>query len=423
MSTSLATQLSNFLNQLPKIHNIWIAYSGGVDSHVLLHLLAQQQSALHAVHIHHGLQGQADDWAQHCAQVCQQLQVEFHLIHVNIDTDSGQSIEALARDARYQAIQNLMSENDIVLTAQHADDQAETLLLQLFRGAGVAGLAAMPHLIPFGQGWLGRPFLECTRQHIVDYAQTRQLQWVEDDSNCDTRFDRNFLRHNIMPVLSQRWTHINQTLGRAAQNQAEANTLLQELAEQDLQICRQTQGLNISTLQKFSVTRQRNVIRYWLKSKQFIMPSRLHLQQILTECIQAKPDAQPLIKWSNVEIRRYQNILFAMFALPAQPIEQVLDWDLQTDLDLPLGQLQVIISEQQNHPIQGSVQVRFRQGGEKLYLRGHARSVKKLLQQSCIAPWLRPFIPLIYIDDQLIAIPELGIDERMSIEQRFIWVI
>ena len=421
MSTSLASQLSNFLNQLPTIQNIWIAYSGGVDSHVLLHLLAQQQTTLHAVHIHHGLQAQADEWAQHCTQVCQQLQVEFHLVHVNIDMDSGQSIEALARNARYHAIQNLTSENDIVLTAQHADDQAETLLLQLFRGAGVAGLAAMPRLIAFGQGWLGRPFLECSRQQIINYAQAHQLQWVEDGSNQDTRFDRNFLRHDIMPLLSNRWAHINQTLGRAAQNQAEANTLLQELAKQDLQNCQQAQGLSIAGLQKLSsMARQHNLIRYWLKSKQFIMPSRLHLQQILTECIPAKSDAQPLIKWANIEVRRYQNILYAMPELPEQPTGQVLNWDLKSDSDLPLGQLRAIPPEQL---IQSGIQVQFRQGGEKLYLRGHSRSVKKLLQQSCVPPWLRPFIPLIYIDEQLVAIPELGMDERLLIEQQFKWVI
>ncbi|MCV6639498.1 tRNA lysidine(34) synthetase TilS [Candidatus Albibeggiatoa sp. nov. NOAA] len=415
MPISLATQLSNFLSTLPTTQHIWIAYSGGVDSHVLLHLLAQQppSATVHAIHIHHGLQAQADDWAQHCSRVCQQLNIDFHLIHVDIDIDSGDSIEALARDARYDAIQHLISENDIVLTAQHADDQTETVLLQLFRGSGVAGLAAMPSFIQFGQGWLGRPFLHCSRQQIVEYAKAKQLRWVEDGSNQDTRFERNFLRHEMIPALSQRWPQINQALGRVAQHQAEANTLLQELAEQDLQLCQTPQqNLDITALQTLSEARQRNVIRYWLKIKNFIMPSTLHLQQILTECIQAKQDAQPLIKWANVEVRRYQNTLFAMSELPQPPTGLVFDWHPQQTLDLPIGQLQAHFGN--GAILETTLQVKFRQGGEKLYLRGHTRNVKKLLQQSHILPWLRPFLPLIYYKNQLVAIPNIGVDEQFQ---------
>ncbi|WP_353570005.1 tRNA lysidine(34) synthetase TilS [Candidatus Albibeggiatoa sp. nov. BB20] len=420
MSKLLAAQLTHFLSQFPATQHIWIAYSGGVDSHVLLHLLAQQvpTTTLHAIHVHHGLQAQADDWAQHCSQICQQLDIDFHLVHVQIDVDSGQSIEALAREARYQAIQKSISADDVVLTAQHADDQAETLLLQLFRGAGVAGLSAMPSLIQFGQGWLGRPFLTCSRQDILNYAETHQLQWVEDGSNQDRRFARNFLRHEMLPKLTQRWPQITPILGRVAQHQAEANQLLNELAEHDLQTCLSSQqGLNIETLQILSEARQRNVIRYWLKSKKFIMPSSLHLQQILSECIQAKSDAQPLIKWANVEVRRYQNILFSMPALPKIPETQAFDWHPKQILNLPLGQLKANSVANVGLFIQGEIQVRFRQGGEKLYLRGHSRSVKKLLQQSQIPPWLRPFIPLIYIDNQLVAIPHLGIDQHFQAKQ------
>lgn len=424
---SLITQVNLFLNQLPATKNIWVAYSGGVDSHVLLHLLSQQclSAKLHAIHIHHGLQTQADDWVQHCSQVCQQLQIDFHVCYVHINLNRADSVEALARDARYQAIENIISDNDVVLTAQHTDDQAETLLLQLFRGAGVAGLAAMPHLSQFAQGWLGRPLLNCSRQQIVDYAIENHLHWIEDASNQDTRFERNFLRHNIMPALSQRWSQLNHTLGRAAQHQAEAHELLQVLAAQDLQnaltmLGSQT-GLHIETLQHLSAARQRNVIRYWLKSQHFIMPSTSHLQQILTECIQAKADAQPLVKWANVEVRRYQQILFAMSALPEKPQNQIINWHPSHHLALPMGQLKAVCTEGAGLAIGEKLQVRFRQGGEKIYLRGHWRSVKKLLQQSHIAPWLRPFMPLIYMDGQLVAIPDMGMDERFQTKQGWLF--
>lgn len=214
----------------------WIGYSGGLDSYVLLHLSARLgQTAgrfcFAAVHIHHGLQPTAEAWAEHCAEVCAQLGVPFHLMRVDAKPQSGQSPEEAARNARYRAFEDLLGKDEALLTAQHADDQAETVLLQLLRGAGLAGLAAMPEAMPLGRGVLLRPLLGWSRDALQQYAINHGLRWVEDPSNRDTAYDRNFIRHQIMPLLAGRWPGVAATLGRTARHCAEAQGQLNRLAD------------------------------------------------------------------------------------------------------------------------------------------------------------------------------------------------
>jgi tRNA(Ile)-lysidine synthase len=400
---------------------LWIAYSGGLDSHVLLHALAQLRLQLavelRAIHIHHGLRPQADSWATHCQQICQQLAIPCEIIRVKVRLASRESLEANARAARYQAIMQLLASNDIVVTAQHADDQAETLLLQLLRGAGVAGLAAMPTMSRLGKGWLCRPLLAYTRADLQAYAVQAKLQWIEDDSNMDTRFDRNFLRHEILPLLQQRWSSLNQVLSRVARHQAEANELMQELAKEDLQTCggQQIQQLELPTLAKLSLARQRNVLRWWLKKLELPLPSTVQLQHILTDLVAAKADRQPIVRWQGGEVHRYQKHLFAMPNLPPLPtVSHCLNWKLPQILPLPWGELRA--RKVQGHglilPTLAELQIRFRQGGETFHWHGHKRVVKKLLQTMQIPPWERPFLPFIYYQKQLVAIAKIGIHDH-----------
>jgi len=413
--------LSNLLTTLqtyPTTSRFWIAYSGGLDSHVLLYALAQLRSALphielQAIHIHHGLQKNADAWAAHCQTICQQLAISCDVIHVNIEKKHRQSLEAQAREVRYQAIKNKIADNDIVLTGQHADDQAETVLLQLLRGSGVAGLAAMPTIIPFGQGWLARPLLSYPRQTLENYATNMHLNWIQDESNFDTCFDRNFLRHEIIPLLQTRWSNLNQTLGRVAQHQAETQTLLHTLAQLDLKTCliEENQSLAIYELQHLSVARQRNLLKMWIKQCSLPQPSSQQLQQILTTILPARQDAQPIVKWQGGEARRFQNQLFIMKNLPDLPQLQSLSWNRKNAILLPLGQLQFIQTETKGLALSDNqkVTVQFRQGGEVCTVFGKQHRVKKLLQDKKIPPWLRGFIPLIYVDNELAAIPNVAI--------------
>ena len=405
--------IQNFIDTLSPHQKIWIAYSGGLDSHVLLHALAQSRPCLNlqAIHIHHGLHVLADEWATHCHHICQQLNIPYQEIRVKVPIAPRESVEANARVARYHAITQCIAPNDIVLTAQHANDQAETLLLQLLRGAGVAGLAAMPERRVLGQGTLIRPLLAYTRAELHTYAVQEQLCWIEDSSNADTRFDRNFLRHNIIPLLQHRWSRIQHVLCRAAHHQAEANKLIQILAQNDLDTCqgKTPDQLCLHSFLQLNYIRQKNVLRFWIKQLGLSIPSTRQLEHIFTDLVTAKEDSQPLVRWKGGEVRRYHHALFAMPNVPKPP--KSLKWHIPQPLDLVLGVLTVTqVKGGLAIPADGDpLEVRFRQGGETFQWHGHRHFVKKLLQAAQLPPWKRAFIPLIYYQNTLVSIPNIGI--------------
>lgn len=374
------------------------------------------KAKLQAIHIHHGLQPQADEWAQHCQHICHTLAVPCVVKTIHVEITVGDSVEARAREARYAVLARQLAKEEVMLTAHQADDQAETLLLQLLRGAGVSGLAAMPAKSRLGHGWLVRPLLAYTRDLLRAYASQANLTWIEDSSNTDTRFDRNFLRHEIMPRLRRRWPSLSHTLSRVASHEAEADSLLKMLAEQDLQACLVNTQLAITRLVHLSVARQHNVLRFWLKQLGLTAPSTVQMQQIFNELLTAKIDRQPLVKWVGGEIRRYHDFLFAMPNLPAVPQASCLTWKLPTPPLLPLGKLQVVSLPGRGLalPTGTVLQVRFRQGGEQCRLHGQQQAVKKLFQSAHIPPWQRPFLPLIYWEEQLVAIPGISISDGFA---------
>jgi tRNA(Ile)-lysidine synthase len=354
------------------------------------------------------------------------MAIPCEVIPIHIPISPRKSIEACARDARYNAITQLLASGEIVLTAHHADDQAETVLLQLLRGAGVAGLAAMPHISPLGKGWLARPLLNYTRTQLHDYAKQVGLQWIEDNSNADTRFDRNFLRHEIIPRLYQRWPALSHVISRVANHQAQANELIHALAEEDWHTCVVDKQLYLPALSCLTPARQRNVLRLWLGKLNLPPPSAIHIQHILNDMLTARTDRQPLVRWRGGEVRRYHDRLFAMSNLPAVPGSLTLTWSLSSPLSLPLGQLAANTVQGRGLIVSpGTIlQVRFRQGGERFFWRGHWRAVKKLLQDIHLLPWQRPFLPLIYQKNVLIAIPGIGICDNYTAKQEEIgWEI
>ncbi|MBE9562394.1 MAG: tRNA lysidine(34) synthetase TilS, partial [Proteobacteria bacterium] len=357
-------------------------------------------------------------WAKHCQHICAELAIKCKVVQVKVQPQPRESLEACARNVRYEAIAKLLTKDNVVLTAQHADDQTETVLLQLLRGSGVAGLAAMPNKASLGKGWLVRPLLNYRRSQLLEYA--KYLTWIEDSSNSDIRFDRNFLRHEIIPLLTQRWPNINKTLGRVANHSAEANELVQILAEQDLRTCigEYPEQLFLPTLTKFSLIRQRNILRYWLKKLGLSIPSTVQLQHIFSDVLPAKPDKQPLVRWQGGEVRRYKQHLFAMPNLPPLP-EHDITWSFPNVVDLPLGKITVekVQDGGLNLPINTQLNIHFRTGGEVFQWHNHRRSVKKLLQDSQIPPWQRPFIPLIYLNNTLIAIPNIGIADNFKTQK------
>ncbi|MCK4709721.1 MAG: tRNA lysidine(34) synthetase TilS, partial [Gammaproteobacteria bacterium] len=283
-----------------------VAYSGGLDSHVLLHLMHACQFNTLAVYIDHGLQDKSSSWSAHCASVCKALEIPFQSISVNAQPDKGQSTEASARGARYKALAEVMQAGDILLTAQHLHDQAETFILQLLRTAGPAGLSAMPEVKSFAAGYHLRPLLKTQRSELEAYAKQQQLSWIEDPSNTDQNYDRNFLRHSVVPVLQKRWPSINQTLSNASLLQAEASELMTELAAIDAEGMIDGDTLDIRQLQQLSSARQKNSIRYWLQQLSLDIPTAKRLDEILGPMLTAADDKSPLVSWSQTEVRRFQ---------------------------------------------------------------------------------------------------------------------
>jgi tRNA(Ile)-lysidine synthase len=404
------------LSELEACRELFIAYSGGVDSHVLLHALAYYRPIklpVSAIHVHHGLLAEADSWAEHCRDVCASLGVTCQVLWVNAQAATGESPEAAARQARYHALREFLPEDSVVLSAHQQDDQAETLLLQLLRGAGLRGLASMPAQASLGKAQLLRPLLSITRAQITEYARAHQLSWLEDPSNRDEQLDRNYLRRQIIPHLLQRWPSARATIARSAQHCAQAEGLLQEMASEDLSKVRMADNsLVIDQLSIFSEPRLLNLLRYWITQSTLPLPSRALLLRIIYEVVTCRVDAMPLIQWAGAEVRRYRNRLFIMSPLSQLDSHVSLSWDGQQPLVLPanLGQLQCMQVLGQGiclEKLRGqSLQVSFAEGGERLHPVGRQGShpLKKLWQEWGVPPWMRARIPLVFSQGELIAV-------------------
>jgi tRNA(Ile)-lysidine synthase len=424
MDCNLDIALKNFCEQQGFARTYWIAYSGGLDSHVLLQLFARLKKVLplkvKAVHINHSLSANALAWQAHCANVCRGLAIEFVHATVQAKAQSGESPEEIARDKRYEVLSGLLAPNDLLLTAHHQDDQAETLLLQLLRGAGPKGLAAMPALKVCGVGWQARPLLAFTRAELLDYAQAQSLVWIEDESNGDLNFSRNYLRREIMPLLKNRWPSVTATFARVASHCAEMQSLCDETGAADLAAARGSHAdtLSVNYLLTLSAARQRQVLRMWIKQLDYLVPDTVKLQQIQREILGARADKNPHIAWKNVDCRRYRDDIFVMKRLRAGNAARIMPWDLQTPLHLAeLGILHANLK-----PGEGlsaaceNVTVRFRQGGEVCQLpkRNFTSSLKKLFWEWNVAPWERERLPLIFVGDQLAAAPGFFVGDAFS---------
>jgi tRNA(Ile)-lysidine synthase len=407
-----------------------VAFSGGVDSTALLHALAsareQHQTDIMAIHVDHGLQPDSGDWEKHCRQFADNLGVAFISRQVTVDVDFAGGPEAAARQARYAVLQTLVKEGDCLLSAHHEEDQAETLLLNLMRGSGIAGLAGIGAAQKFAEGRLLRPLLGVSGEAIQDYAKRHELRWIEDPTNVDTRFDRNFLRQEIMPVLASRWPAVSARLKQSADLASEASELLRELADIDLAAAGSPQRLDLQALRRLSLERQRNLLRRAISLCGLPPPPATRLYQAVHELIPAREDAQPLVQWQGAELRRYRNHLFVMPAISSLPDEpqQVLKPD--TSLDLGPGMGQLVLSPDISGGIDpelasAGLRVRYRHGGEEIMPAGHdcTHKLKKLLQQEGIVPWMRERLPLLYSGENLGAVADLWVAKECSRDAGF----
>ena len=421
---------SLFLSQNSSIKRYLVAYSGGLDSHVLLHLCSQCTSLpVRAVYIHHGLQDEADQWSEHCAAICDALQIPFKTIHVDASKRSGESPEETARKARYLALKSELTPGDCLLTAHHQDDQSETVLLQLFRGAGSAGLAAMPVISESNQTFHARPMLDMSRAEIEDYAKNNDLNWIEDPSNTNTDFDRNLLRQEIIPHIKQRWSKLNESLSKVAYQQQDALEIIEAMAAIDLAsiVTHQAHVINVTGLTQLSQARQLNVLRYWILQCAEDRPTANILQQLIRSVLPAADDASPEVCWGGSEIRRYQGRLFCL-KQDEHDASKIFEWNpkqrlLLKDLDLVLTAKQTGSQGLKLELLNEPLNVAFRQGGEKIRPAGrkNTHSLKKLMQEAGIPPWQRSRIPLIYCGEQLIAVGHYWLADECTNDHG--WVI
>lgn len=405
--------LSAFLETLPGHKKFLIAYSGGLDSHVLLHLMVclREESGygIRAVHVNHNIQRESRDWAGHCRDTCRALGVEVEVMDVDAGRPGKESPESWARHKRYAAIGNILAEGETLLTAHHRDDQLETLLLRLFRGSGVLGLASMRAVRAFAKGLHARPLLQYTREQLSAYARLNNLNWIDDPSNADTRLDRNFVRHEVVPAIKNRWPSVDLPVARAIQVFSETQELLDEVARQDLHNCvtENPDIVEVDPLKQLSVPRQKNLVRYWSRTLNLPSPDNRSVSRIVLEAIPARHDSNALIRWKGAELHRYGS--YIQLTPPPGDFDRsaIRVWDFKAPCRLEYGELTALEGYgggiKRDISTGTRVEVRYRNGGEKIRLPGRTcrHKLKKLFQETHTPPWLRERVPLIYVGDRL----------------------
>ena len=416
----------SLLESHKKIKSMTVALSGGLDSVVLLHLLHQLQKTHHytlkASHVHHGLSKNADKWVKFCEKLCTKLSVPLDVHYIKLPQKKSLGIEGEARRLRYEKL--LQSKTDLVVLAHHEDDQAETFLLQLIRGAGIKGLSSMAHFDDKRKLW--RPLLNASRIDIESYAKKHQLKWIEDESNQNIDFDRNFIRYKVLPILKNRFSHIIKVISRSTSHLAEAQYLLDDLAKIDLKSYLKSNNykhkLQVKTLEKLSNARAKNILRYWLEVNDQLMPSKDLLDELLRQVLTAKKDAELKIQLSkDFEIRRYKDEIYIAEKNQKGQKNYEIIWKGESEILLPNG-AQLNFKKVKGRGINfkfldnQKLRIRNRQGGEsfKPDSKRPTKKIKQLLQESDLPPWEREFLPLIFIGGELASVPNFGIDIKFQ---------
>ncbi len=459
---------------LPGYTNLVVALSGGVDSTVLLAALAPVAGLkVRALHVNHGIHPNAGAWSRHCRALGRRFGVGVRVLKTRVVHSPGESLEAAAREARYALLAGALEPGELLLTGHHADDQLETVLLQLFRGAGLAGLAAMPPIAAFAGGWLARPLLSRTRAELEEWARGAGLSWVEDDTNADESLDRNYLRRRVLPLIRERWKGVGSAVSRSARHAAEGQRLLDAVARADVERASSGAELFVPTLRALQLDRRRNALRFWIGQSGARVPDTSRLEELAGRLMDARPDSNPSVTWGDVEVRRHADLLAItprvgrrrrgsesvdagdgrgselgntgegrrrgpQSAAPARRghdsagsdslsldiVPPVVEWSWKIAPRLALadagGTLE--LKSDPHGPIDldvipEMVIVRRRQGGERLRPRrgGPRRSLKSLLQESHLPIAQRGRLPLVFLGATLLAVGSLWVDESIQV--------
>ena len=421
--SELLQHLKQHLGERPQPLRLLVALSGGLDSVCLLHGVQQLRRrgeldcSLRAIHVNHGLQPEAGAWQGFCETFCAGLGVPLVTSRLNLDPKKLQgNLEEKARHARYAEFERKLGAGEILLLAHHLDDQLETFLLRLMRGAGLQGLSGMPQGRKLGHNSLLRPLLQLGREQLREYANSAGLRWNDDPSNEDTSLDRNFCRHELLPLVESRWPEYRDSTAKSLSLLDEAVTLVNELAASDLATVATAQGgvIELSPLMALTRARQRNLLRFWLKHLGLEVPGWHRLHQLVAEVLPAAADSNPELAEAGYRLCRFNNRLYALLEKPHLPPEQTAGWNPLTEKMLPLagnGVLQAVSSSE--HALDaniGELQVRYRDGGESLQMPGRPnKALKEILREAGVEPWLRDRVPLLYRGEQLVCVPGIGV--------------
>ncbi len=440
----LARQLKTLLPGYPDV-SLCVAFSGGLDSSALLGACAQLHpppKGLRAVHIDHQLQAASAAWARHCRRTARRLGVPLVVRSVRVPRTRGASPEAAARAARYAALARLLRADEALLTAHHEDDQLETVLLQLLRGAGIAGIAAMPATAPFAAGRLVRPLLEVTHAQLQGWLATQPVSFVEDPSNAQLHLDRSYLRAQVLPLIRARWPQASATVARSARHAAQAQRLLDALAAADLARAVVGEALSARVLRTLPLDRRVNLLRFWISSAGFLAPPTRRLEQVAGALLDARPDSRPQVSWEGVCVRREAQLLWLQPA-PSAPgsgagegsaAAVTWHWARRRRCPLPPQLGSLVLREDAHGPLDldalpPRLSVQGRRGGERLRPRrgGARRALKGLLQEARVPAQVRAQLPLVFAGAQLLAVADLWLDESVQAQPhtrrraRLIW--
>jgi tRNA(Ile)-lysidine synthase len=409
---------------------IVVAFSGGIDSTVLAHALMRGRrklSSLRLVHVDHGLQAASAEWSRQCARQARSWRVPFTSVLAKVKIERGDSPEAAARAARYAALEAALEPGEVLVTGQHREDQVETLLLQLFRGAGVAGLAAMPEIAPFGAGRLARPLLEASRASLVDYATRNKLRWIEDPTNAENRFARNYLRHTVLPAIRTRWVGVDMAIARSARNMADAQALLSAIAAADLARLADGAGLSVAGLKALPRPRRLNALREFIRRSGARVPSSATTMEIAGNLIAVRADALPEVHWPGCVMRRRAGRLEleVQSEIPVETYQENLlkSWCWEREREYIVNGVgdRLALLDDPHGPIDldllpTPLEIRARVGGEKLRPgpRARTQALKKLIQSAKLSAEGRARLPLLFAGDdsgdRLIAAGDRWID-------------
>tara|TARA_B100000674_G_scaffold287851_1_gene238362 strand:- start:116019 stop:117335 length:1317 start_codon:yes stop_codon:yes gene_type:complete len=423
-----SSKLLRILKNFPKPTGYLVSFSGGLDSHVLLHSIKTISKEINlpirVIHLNHNLHQESDIHENHCKEVCSSFGFPFLSFQLDLKGDSKKGLEAFAREKRYSVIADNLKKNEMLLLAHHRDDQVETLFLQLLRGSGVAGLSGMPKVRNWRGGWQARPLLNYSKDNLRDYGIKNQLKWVEDPSNKNQNFDRNYIRGTLLPIVKKRWKSYDKTVNRSISHISNALILSDEVGNDDLKLCLKSHNcLSIKSLKKLSFNRRCNAIRFWIKESDKPVPNTKRLLEINQTLLNATFKSSPRVDWGNNSICSYRDSLWITDRERDERPKDMFSWPNQDRISLPKGQFLERTPSNFGIPKkiwdENRIRIGWRSEGLKCKILGRygTRSFKKICQELEIPPWNRNHIPLIFIDNEIAAVADYFFCEHIALSE------